>query len=230
MYRTRTKKASVTSTKSALTIFVIDPDTTSTKAIGDLARARKLNVASFSSAEEFWDALPREHSGCLVLEVDLPGMSGMMLQERMHNAGIVLPVVMVAVEADVAIAVQAMRRGAVDFLQKPWHPLALWEAIQLALQKDASLRREQAARAALQSRVNSLTEDERLVMDLVLKGLPKKAIAKQTDLSVRTIDFRRASILRKMHVNSLIELAQIMANSKDPTTPAQLRWGNGECS
>jgi FixJ family two-component response regulator len=210
---------------SSLTIYVIDPDSSSSKAIGDLAKSRKLNVASFKSAEDFWETLPRDHSGCLVLEVDLPGMSGMMLQERMQNAGVMLPVVMVAEEADVAVAVQAMRRGAVDFLQKPWHPLALWEAIQLALQKDATYRKQRDAHEALQTRVNTLTEDERLVMDLVLKGFPKKAIAKQTDLSVRTIDFRRASILRKMHVKSLIELAQLLAHAADSPFASHRRWG-----
>jgi FixJ family two-component response regulator len=227
MYRSRNDSKVTLNTASTTqpTIYIVDPDESSTRALADLAKARKLHVETFDSAEQFWDALPPVHCGCVVLEVDLPGMSGMMLQERLRNSGVSLPVVMLAGEADVAVAVQAMRKGAVDFLQKPWHPLGLWEAIQLALQRDSTFRQQEVTRAAIRASINTLTEDERLVMDLVLQGLPKKAIANHTDVSVRTIDVRRSCILRKMGVSSLIQLAQLLATVDHQQNSSRTFWG-----
>jgi FixJ family two-component response regulator len=189
-------------------VFVVDPDPLSSKFVADLVRAHKLAVERFDSGEEFWDALDGEQTGCVVMEIDLPGLDGIRLQERMALAKILLPVVMIASESDVAVAVRAMKSGVVDFLQKPCHPLELWEAIQNAIEKHR-VRLEQAAICArIRAQLDSLTEEEELVMRMVLEGKPNKTIAHQLGLSVRTIDFRRASILRKMQASSLVELAQ----------------------
>lgn len=117
---------------------------------------------------------------------------------------------MVAAESDVAVAVRAMKSGVIDFLQKPCHPLELWEAIQRAIEKHR-VRSEQATIGAqIRARLESLTDEEEQVMRMVLDGKPNKTIAHQMGLSVQTIDFRRASILRKLHVASLVELAQTL--------------------
>jgi FixJ family two-component response regulator len=198
------------------TVYIVDPDDASVRAVRTLAVKHKVPVVVCSSAEEFWDLLPREHCGCVVLEVDLPGMTGLMLQDRLRECGITLPVVMLAAQGDVTVAVEAMRNGAIDFLQKPWHAHALWEAIQLALQKDRLHRSRQWALADVQGRIDTLTDEERLVMQLLLQEVPKKSIVRRVKVSTRTLDFRRANILRKMRVSSLIELAQLLAVFDDP--------------
>ena len=190
-------------------VFVVDPDPISAKFVVDLVRAHNLPVQHFNSGEDFLEALDGAPAGCVVMEVDLPGIDGIQLHDRLAAAHI-LPVVMVAAESDVAVAVRAMKSGVIDFLQKPCHPLELWEAIQSAIDKHR-VRSEQAnIGAEIRARLESLTDEEEQVMRMVLDGKPNKTIAHQMGLSVRTIDFRRASILRKMHVASLVELAQTL--------------------
>ncbi len=192
------------------TVFVIDPDPSSARFIVDLVRAHNLPVLHFPSGEDFWEALDGPEAGCVVTEIDLPGLDGLQLYDRMIAANILLPVVMVAAESDVAVAVRAMKSGVMDFLEKPCHPLELWEAIQQAIEKHRVRSEAAAVSAQIRARLESLTDEEELVMRMVLDGKPNKTIAHQLGLSVRTIDFRRASILRKMQADTLVELAQTL--------------------
>ena len=201
------------------TIYVVDADEQSAHEVCELVSAHNCKVERFRSAEEFCEELPRDPCGCIVLEVDLPGMSGTMLQEHLRSVGITLPVVMLAAKPDFSVAVQVMRNGAIDCLEKPWHALKLWEAIQIALQKDRIIRIHSEMHADVQERLNSLHRDERQIMDLFLSGATKKAIARQFDVSMRTIDCRRASILRKMRVKSFLELAQLVPQFSDRPRP-----------
>ena len=191
-------------------VFIVDSDGESAKFVTDLAHSRRLAAEHFSSAEEFWERLDERASGCAVIELDLPGMSGIQLQERMSAAGIQLPVIVTAAEADTAVAVRAMKLGAADLLQKPCHPLELWEAIQTAIERDRVQRREASIRSGIRGRLQTLTAQEQTVMQMVLAGKPNKSIAQALDLSIRSIDFRRASILRKMQASSLVDLIQMV--------------------
>jgi two-component system response regulator FixJ len=195
---------------SSVKVFVVDPDQTSAAFITDVAEAHGLTVEHFTSGEEFWDVLNPDTAGCAILEIELPGMSGIQLQERISATGFVLPVIMIATETEAAIAVRAMKLGATDFLQKPCHPLELWEAIQVSLEKDRVLRHEASIRNQIQSRLETLTSQEQRVLELVLAGKPNKTIAHILELSLRSVDFRRASILRKMQSQTLVELAQLL--------------------
>src|SRR5262249_314918 len=154
------------------------------KCVADLARSRRLPAEHFASAEEFWDCLDDRAAGCAVIELDLPGMSGIQLQERMSAAHISLPVIVTAAEADAAVAVRAMKLGATDLLQKPCHPLELWEAIQAALERDRVQRREASIRNGIRTRLETLTAQEHTVMQMVLAGKPNKSIAQALDLSI----------------------------------------------
>src|SRR5262245_43096647 len=192
-------------------VYVVDSDAGSARFVADLVRTRNLPVQQFNSAEQFWGMLDAQLSGCAVVEVDLPGMSGIQLQERMAAARISLPVIVTAAEADAAVAVRAMKLGATDFLQKPCHPLELWEAIQAGLEKNRIHRHEETIRSKIRARLEKLTAQEQVVLQMVLAGKPNKSIAEVLDLSLRSIDFRRASIFRKTQARSVVELAQMLA-------------------
>lgn len=193
------------------TVFVVDSDPDAVKFTTDLVREHRMGIEQFGSAEDFWSILDDDTSGCVVLELDLPGMTGIQLQERMCAAGFSLPVIVTASTADAAVAVRAMKLGAADFLQKPIHPRELWEAIQAALEVDRAQRRHKAIRRQIRGRLEALTSQEQTVLQMVLAGTPNAVIARTLDLSLRSIDFRRASILRKTQARSLPELARIVA-------------------
>jgi len=209
--------ASKESNGHAPKVFIVDPDADSARLVADLAQSRRLRAEHFSSAEEFWESLDGRAAGCAVIELDLPGISGIQLQERMAAARVALPIIVTAAEADTAVAVRAMKLGASDLLQKPYHPLELWEAIQAALERDRVQRREASIRNGIRSRLQTLTAQERTVMQMVFAGKPNKSIAQALDLSIRSIDFRRASILRKMQAGSLVELIQMVMLERHAT-------------
>lgn len=203
-------KTSTVRDKQRPKVFVVDPDPLSAKFVVDLVRAHKLPVEHFHSGEDFWEALDGQQNGCVVMEIDLPGIDGIQLHQRMAEAQILLSVVMVAADSDVAVAVRAMKSGVIDFLQKPCHPLELWEAIQDAIEKHRVRSKVATVRAQICDCLESLTAEEERVMRMVLDGTPNKTIACDLGLSVRTIDFRRASILRKMQATSLVQLVQAL--------------------
>ncbi|HTQ38144.1 MAG TPA: response regulator [Pirellulales bacterium] len=191
-------------------IFIVDSDAQSVQFITEVVRPHNLQVEQFASGEDFWRTHEAHFCGCAIIELELPGMSGIQLQERMSVAHCSLPIIMTATEADLAIAVRSMKLGAVDFFQKPCHPLELWEAIQVCIEKDRVRRLDESIRNDIRTRVTQLTAQEHQVMQLMLACKPNKAIANLLDLSLRSIDFRRASILRKMQAHSSIELAQML--------------------
>jgi FixJ family two-component response regulator len=203
--------AKTSAIKSSLpTVFIIEPDPISARFIFEVTQAHGLTAVHFTTGEKFYEVLTEDTSGCAILEVDLPGISGIQLQERIAAAGLALPMIMIAADADAAVAVRAMKLGATDFLQKPCHPLELWEAIQAGLERNQLHRRAASVRNQIQSRLATLSSQELLVLDMILAGKPNKTIAHQLELSVRSVDFRRASILRKMQARTLVELAQLL--------------------
>ncbi len=164
---------------------------------------------TFNSAADFLAAYRPDSPACLVLDVAMPGMNGLELQQKLLHDKIDLPVVFITGHGNVQMAVGAMQAGAVDFLEKPFHEQELWDSIRKALEIDAQNRRRKARRQLLQDRLGQLNEGERAVLNLILEGKINKTIAEELRISTRTVEDRRARIMKKMGANSVAELVQL---------------------
>ncbi len=199
-------------------VYIVDDDASVREALAWLLRTRRLFSESHDSAEAFERMAndPRARLGtqpaCLLLDVRMPGMSGLALFERLIERGLaeVLPVIFLTGHADVPTAVEAVKRGAFDFCEKPFSDNALVDRIEQALALSAQVLETRSQRARLQSRLAELTERERDVMRLVVEGLANKLIADQLDISVRTVEVHRARVFDKMDVKSAVELANLL--------------------
>jgi RNA polymerase sigma factor (sigma-70 family) len=200
--------------KAKPTVFVVDDDDAVRNMIGQLVEAVNLDVETFSSAQEFLDSHDPARPGCLILDVRMPGMSGIKLQAGLLDRNICLPIIFVSGHGDVPMAAEAFKKGAVDFIEKPFRNQALLEQIQIALAKDARLRQDQAKREAAKAKFALLSPREREVMELVRAGRPNRVIAEELGLSQRTVEAHRAGIMEKLQVNSVAELVT-MVNAVD---------------
>lgn len=167
-------------------------------------------IETFGSAAEFLAAYRPERPGCLVLDVGLPGMTGLELQRKLIRDKISLPVIFVTAHANVAMAVEAMQMGAINFLEKPAQEQILWDSIRKAIDLDAQNRRRQARRQHAEERLAKLTAGEREVLNLILEGKMNKEIAAELGLSTRTIEDRRAKLMKKMNAQCVAELVQLV--------------------
>ncbi|MDQ0025775.1 two-component system response regulator DctR [Variovorax paradoxus] len=194
-------------------IFIVDDDASVREALAWLLRSRRLESEHFASAEAFEQRLDEgplpEQPLCLLLDVRMPGTSGLVLFDRLAERGLLdaMPVIFLTGHADVPTAVDAVKRGAFDFCEKPFSDNALVDRIEQALGASLSALEVQRARKSLAGRVADLTERERDVMRLVVEGLPNKLIADQLAISVRTVEVHRARVFDKMEVKSAVELA-----------------------
>ncbi len=201
-------------------VFIVDDDAGVREALAWLLRSRRLPSESFDSADAFFEFLNTppytawlpSQPGCLLLDVRMPGMSGLALFEHLIERKLldVLPVIFLTGHADVPTAVDAVKRGAFDFCEKPFSDNALVDRIEQALQRSASTLQIQRAKQTLQQSLADLTDRERDVMRLVVEGLPNKLIADQLDISVRTVEVHRARVFDKMAVKSAVELANLL--------------------
>lgn len=200
------------------TVFVIDDDDAVRDALGMLIRSVGLEDAPFASALAFLEHYSSELRGCLLVDIRMPGMSGMDLQEELLARGSALPIIFITGHGDVQMAVKAMRRGAFDFLLKPFHDQELLDRIHHALKLDSERHDEQAALQEIQRRLDTLTPRERQVMGLVVEGLANKVIASKLGLSQRTVELHRAKVMDKMQATSLAQLVRIAmrAETVDP--------------
>lgn len=192
------------------TVFIVDDDEAVRDSLKLLFRSVELPVATFGSAREFLDSYDPAAPGCLILDVRLPGMSGLELQEELAGDGADLPIVFITGHGDVPMAVRAMRRGAVDFLQKPFSDQDLLDRVQQALADQAERRQQVSSQAEILERIEHLTPREREVMDLVVDGLANKVIANRLGMSQRTVEVHRAAVMRKMEADSLAHLVQLV--------------------
>jgi len=198
---------------SESTVFVVDDDPNDRQAMVKLLRTIFASVEGYASAGEFLAARDSAQPGCLVTEMVLPGMSGLELHRRLCEAGDgqpALPVIFVTKHANVQIAVDAMQAGAVDFLEKPARVQDLWNSVRKALDVDYENRDRLARRAEVEKRLATLSTGEREVLDRILAGKFNRQIASELDLSIRTVEDRRARIMKKLKVGSVVELAQAM--------------------
>jgi FixJ family two-component response regulator len=190
------------------TVFVVDDDASVRKALARSIQAADLNVKTFASAREFLDQGPPESPGCLILDVRMPGLSGLDLQAELNSRNIRTPVVFIAGQGDIPTSVKAMRGGAVDFLTKPFKVSNLLGAIHQALHKEERLQASRAQQAEVQRRLQTLMPREREVLHLVVKGLLNKEIAAELGAAEKTVKIHRGRVMRKMQVQSVADLVR----------------------
>jgi FixJ family two-component response regulator len=190
-------------------VFVIDDDASVREGAEDLLRSVGLTVKSFGSTQEFLANRRPDAPGCIVLDVRLPGLSGLEFQRMLIESNVHLPIIFISGHGDIPMSVRAMKSGAVEFLTKPLKEQELLDAIQAGLEHDRCRRREATVVAVLQERFVSLTSREREVLALVITGIRNKQIANQLDLSEMTVKVHRSQITRKMGARSLIDLVRM---------------------
>ena len=190
-------------------VFVVDDDPSMRHALQDLVASVGLEPRIFASPEEFLQAKRADAPGCLVLDVRLPGSSGLSFQQELARAGIRLPVVFITGHGDIPMSVRAIKAGAVEFLSKPFRDQELLDAIHAGIERDRVQRREAAAVAEMEQRFAALTQREREIMALVIQGFANKRIAGALGVAEATVKVHRGQIMRKMEARSLPELVRM---------------------
>src|ERR1700676_991739 len=206
--------------KSAVpTISVVDDDDGMRRALDALLSTVGYKTAVFSRPSEFLAGFKPDSAGCLILDIRMPEMSGLEVQQQLNRAGAMLPVIFITGHGDVPMAVQAMKEGAFQFIQKPFRDQELLDHINHALQFDRDNRKDLAARAEVQRRVETLTPREKQVMDLVVEGQANKVMAIDLGLSERTVEIHRAKVMEKMGARSVAHLVKMNLTLTDtPST------------
>jgi FixJ family two-component response regulator len=198
------------------TVYIVDDDPDARESVAAVVHTRGLRVREFDSAEQFLEGFRDEGSACLLVDVRMPGMSGLELQKKLSDAGSTIPTIVITGFGDVSTAVKAMQNGAVTFLEKPCQQEALWEAIDLALTRARSEQESVQRKQDLRQRFSKLTANEREVLARVLEGHPNKQIAQELDLGLRTVELRRSQIMRKLDAGSLSELIRLTIEADFP--------------
>ena len=191
-------------------VMVVDDDSGVRNAMRALLKSVGLDSALYPSAQEFLAAYQSAQTGCLVLDIRMPGMSGLELQQQLNLRGAVVPVIFMTGHGDIPMAVEAMQHGAFDFLQKPFRDQDLLDRIQRAIAKDAEQRQSLGEHERIKSHLETLTAREREVLDLLTQGKQNKAIAQDLGVSPRTIEIHRARVMEKMAAQSVAQLVRMM--------------------
>jgi RNA polymerase sigma factor (sigma-70 family) len=195
------------------TVFIVDDDPSIRFAMQALMDSVNLQHEIFASADEFLEKVTEQRPGCLVLDIRMPGLGGLELQEELLQRGNTVPIIFITGHGDVPMAVDAMQKGAVDFIQKPFRDQDLLDRIREALTTDKERREEQQKHAEVADRLARLTNREREVFDLVVTGKPNKVIAYELGVSQRTVEIHRARVMEKMQARSLADLVKMHMNA-----------------
>jgi FixJ family two-component response regulator len=195
------------------TVFIVDDDRGVRNSIGELLLSVGLAVETFESAQSFLDAFDRTRSGCLVLDVRMARMSGLALEGTLAEMGAHIPIVFISGHGDISMAVNAIKRGAVDFVPKPYQEQQLLDAVNEALRRDELRRAEPLDASGFSERLQMLTSREREVLDFALKGHSSKGIARELGISHRTVELHRSHLLEKLGVASISELLRLKLDS-----------------
>jgi two-component system response regulator DctR len=211
---------------SPLSVFVVDDDEASRESIAAVAETLQLPVLSFASGEAFLAKYEGEQGGCVVLDVRLPGMNGLEVVDALLARRSLLAVVMVTAYGEVPLAVAAVKKGVFAFLQKPCRGHDLWSTLKDALAYNEQTQSEATQANDVLARLDSLTDDERHVLDMMLENIPSKTMAKRLGVSVRTVQFRRSAVYDRLQVDSVASLAMTLAGVCKPgslATPPRLQ-------
>lgn len=198
----------------ALTVFVVDDDEGARNSLRFLLKSVGLPAVAFNSAQDFLAAYEPSQAGCLVLDVRMPGMSGLELQQELNRRGAVIPVIFVTGHGDVPMAVEAVQHGAFDFVQKPYREQELLDRIQRALARDRENRQALQERDRIRARLAALTPREHEVMKLMTLGKPNKVMAAELGLSQRTVEIHRAHVMEKSGAASVAQLVRMVLDSE----------------
>jgi two-component system response regulator FixJ len=198
----------------APTVFIVDDDDAVRGALRLLLKSVGLAATTLSSAQDFLATYDPQQPGCLILDVRMPGMSGLELQQQLNLRGAIIPVIFITGHGDIPMAVEAMQQGAFDFLQKPFRDQDLIDRIQRALAKDQTGRAELQERSRIKQRLETLTAREREVLELVTSGKPNKIMAADLGVSQRTVEIHRARVMEKMGASSLAQLVRMVLDLK----------------
>ena len=196
------------------TVFIVDDDEAIRDALTWLLQSRGVPACAFETAEAFLAQWTPDLAGCLLLDIRMSGMSGLDLFDRLRDVQSRIPVIFLTGHGDVPMAVGALKRGARDFVEKPFNDNELVDRVIEALEWDAQRREDEADTANLTARLDQLTARERQVMELVLAGKLNKVIADELGITMRTVEVHRAHVFEKMGVKTAVELAQLLSNYK----------------
>ena len=197
-------------------VYVVDDDQAVRDSLRWLIESVGLKVKTFSNGQELLDNFNDSEISCLVLDVRMPGISGLDLQQRLKNQNSKVPVIIVTGHADVPMAIQAMKAGAFDFIEKPYSDQLLLERIQCAIEQDDCFKKQQTINDDINHRIDSLTPRENEVMALVVTGHSNKSIAKELGVSIKTVEVHRGNLMSKMKAKSLSELVRIALTTDRP--------------
>ena len=198
------------------TVFVVDDDPDARQSLKRLVESVSLPLQTYGNAQEFLDVYDPGIPGCLLLDVRMPGMSGLELQAQLAAAGIRIPIIMISGHGDIPMAVQAVQRGALDFIEKPFRAQLLLDRIHDALLRDTEIRETEAASSAAAKRLSGLTRREHQVLDRVVAGESTKEIAANLRLSPKTVDWHRAKIMDKLEAHTPTELVRMVIKPPHP--------------
>jgi two-component system, LuxR family, response regulator FixJ len=192
-------------------VYIVDDDDAVRRFVSGLVASVDLHVQAFASAREFLDTYENDRPGCLLLDMRMPGMSGLELQRELSKRAIKLPVIIITAYGDVPAAVQAMKMGAFDFIEKPFNNQALLDRVQAAVFESTHSGGSRLTKEGVTARFQTLTNRENQVLDLVVAGETNKSIARQLDISPRTVENHRARVMEKTGARSLAELVRMVA-------------------
>lgn len=190
-------------------VFLVDDDSAVRDSLGLLIRSIGLKVISYDNPQQFLDQYDARQIGCLVLDIRMPGINGLTVQEALNHKGDMIPIIFITGHGDVAQCSRAFKAGAVDFLTKPIDEQTLIDSLQKAIKSSISQHMKNEANSAIEQKLSRLTERENDVLRLIVEGLPNKLIAHQLKVSTRTVESHRAKVFEKLEVNSLAECLKI---------------------
>lgn len=195
------------------TVFVVDDDAAALDSLVMLLRSDGLNPSGYSSATAFLDELTPEARGCVISDVRMPGMDGVQLLKTLKSMNCILPVIVITGHADITVAVQAMKAGAAEFVQKPYESELILRMVRTCIEDNDEAIDAGAKRSRVARRIESLTSRERQVLDLIMEGASNKVIASRLAISPRTVEIYRANVMSKMRADSLSELIRMTLSS-----------------
>lgn len=202
-------------TDSQQTVYVVEDDEAVRDSLELLLKSDSKSVKTYADAHAFLKDYSEKMAGCIVLDIRMPGMDGMELQKKLNSKHSILPIIFVTGHGDVPMAVDAMKEGAVDFIQKPYREEALLEKIDAALEQDVEQRKTLGEKQEIMRRVKTLTPREHEIMDRMIEGQANKVIAIELEISQRTVEIHRSRVMHKMGTHSLAHLVRMILSVKD---------------